>query len=691
MSEQQTVTKESVEKLRQEIRYHQHRYYELDAPEISDVEFDALMKSLQDIEVQHPEFASKDSPTSAVGGVAPATGGIKHGEPMLSLYTETDYTAAGAVAFDQRASMLILANGWRESEPVIYACELKFDGVAINLRYVDGFLVSAATRGDGMVGEDVALAALGIAGIPRQLNTPKPPQVLEVRGEVVMDHAAFARLNARQQALIDAGAKSERLYVNPRNAASGTLRLLSYKKIAERGLRFFVYGVGEVVGWGDHPATQTQLLSMLSGYGFGSMPARRVVGADQLYAYHQEVFENRDNLGFDIDGVVYKVDDLYFQNEMGVISREPRWACAHKFPAQEVSTTVIDIDVQVGRTGKLTPVARLEPVFVGGTTVSNATLSNESEVRRKDVRKGDVVMVRRAGDVIPEITGLMRRVNEDAEIFDLYKRLSGKCPVCSSAIVKEEDKADWYCTGSLSCPAQKLAAFEHFTSKKAMDINGLGPVLLEKLIYAYELNALSDIYRLGLAALLGVERMGTKSAENVIVAIQRSKATTLPKFLYALGIRHCGEGTAKRLDLHYGRLDKIMSASFEDLCQIDDIGEVVAGSIRAFFDNPRNVAEVNALRQLGVRWSESDGTPVGAPGVLAGKAFVVTGTFEGHTRDGLTKMIETAGGSVGSSVSRKTDYVLVGADAGSKQARAKALGISELGVDALLNMLSKGE
>lgn len=686
-----TVSKDFVEELRRTIDRHRHCYYVLNAPEISDAQFDVLYKTLVDIEQKHPEFASDDSPTKRV---APAPDKslpqVTHGRPMLSLYTETDSSAKGAVDFDKRVTDQLGMGG--EPPIVEYACELKFDGVALNIRYIDGVLDSAATRGDGLIGENVTRAALKVAGIPYRLDTPMPPRVLEVRGEVVMDHSAFKRLNTTQQALIDAGSKSERLYVNPRNAASGSLRLLDPKKVEERGLCFFAYSVGEAIGWPSAPVTQMGLLKTLAGMGFNVCDVRAVaLGAHQIKVFHEKVATLRPRLGFDIDGVVYKVNDLALQEELGVISREPRWACAHKYPPQEEGTEVLRIDLQVGRTGKLTPVARLKPVFVGGTTVSNATLSNEEEVWRRDIRVGDTVMVRRAGDVIPEITGVLRMAEPRAEAFDLYKVLGGRCPICGGGIAKEEGKADWYCTGSLSCPAQKTQAFIHFSSKKAMDIEGLGDKLIAQLVSAGQLHTLSDIYLLNASVLAGMDRMGMKSANNIMQAIEASKTTTLQKFLYALGIRHCGEGTAKRLTNHYGRLDKIMVAPLEELCGIEDIGEVVAGSLRAFFDHPPHIAEITQLKRYGVTWSETGGSVDKVPGVLDGKTFVITGSFEMHDKSELARMIEDAGGSVSSSVSRKTDYVVVGINPGQKQARAAELGIPALGEGALLDMLTKAE
>jgi DNA ligase (NAD+) len=681
---------QQVQTLRERIAHHAQCYYDLHAPEISDAEFDALYRELQTLEQQHPWLDSSTSPTKKVLGDAVAgLQTLAHSRPMLSLFTETDFGQAGAIAFDRRVRSHLEIPGGSDHSSLNYVCELKFDGLAVNLRYVQGKLESAATRGDGSVGENVTRAVLRIEGVPRQLLTPSPPQVLEVRGEVFMDHHAFSVLNTRQKELIEGGLKSERLYVNPRNAAAGSLRLLDADKVAARGLRFFAYGIGESRGWDDQPLTQLGLLAWFHKVGLPVCQIKAIAkGPDQLFIFHEKVEKMRSQLGFDIDGVVYKVDDLAIQAELGVASREPRWAVAHKFPAQEMTTKVLSIDIQVGRTGKLTPVARLDPVFVGGTTVSNATLSNEAEVLRRDIRVGDMVMVRRAGDVIPEITAVTLRGNPPGEVFDLYKKLGGRCPACGSGITKEEDKADWYCTGSLACPAQKTQALIHFASKKAMDIDGFGSKLIEQMVLNGQLLKPSDFYLLNTSALTGLERMGEKSANNLILAIEKSKVTTLPKFLYALGIRHCGEGTAKRLTLHLGRLDKIMAASFEDLCAIEDIGTIVASSLRSFFSHSANITEIENLKRYGVTWTEDSGSVDKMPGPLDGKAFVITGTFEMHSRDELARMIEVAGGNVNASVSRKTDFVLVGTNAGQKQTRALELGIHTLGEGALLEMLS---
>jgi len=673
--------------LRKQLNHHAHRYYVLDEPEIPDAEYDRLFQELQAIEAAHPELLTPDSPTQRViGKVLDGFVPVVHAVPMLSIRTETDTESSGAINFDARVRReLGLAP---EDPPVEYAAELKFDGLAINLRYEAGVLVQAATRGDGEKGEDVTQNIRTIRQIPLRLSGVTAP-VLEVRGEVYMSRDQFEKLNERQRELIAQGAKNEKTFVNPRNAAAGAVRQLDPAIAAKRPLSFFAYGLGDVQGW-DIPPTHSGLLDALAVMGLPVCSDRTVTqGADGLVAFHQAMGEKRDSFPFDIDGVVYKVNSRELQKKLGFVSREPRWAVAHKYPAQEQMTVVRDIDIQVGRTGKLTPVAKLEPVFVGGTTVSNATLHNEDETRRKDVRIGDTVVVRRAGDVIPEVVSVVldKRSADVGEPFDLYKQLGGKCPVCGSGIAREEGGADWRCSGGLFCPAQRKQAILHYAGRRAMDVEGLGDKLVDQLIEAQVVHSLPDLYKLGLSGLSTLERMGEKSAQNLLAGLEKSKRTTLARFLYSLGIRQIGETTAKDLAKHFGSLDRIMDASIEQLLEVNDVGPIVAQSIRTFFDQPHNREVVEQLRAAGITWAEHDGEGDLSPKPLAGKTFVLTGTLPVLTRDEAKEMIEAAGGKVSGSVSKKTTYVVAGEEAGSKLDKARELGvevIDEAGLRALL-------
>ena len=679
--------------LRRQLHHHAHRYYVLDAPEIPDAEYDRLFQALQAIEAAHPDLRTADSPTQRVlGQVLDGFEPVRHAVPMLSIRTETDTEATGASTFDARVRReLALA----EDAPALrYACELKFDGLAINLRYVDGVLVQAATRGDGETGEDVTQNIRTIGQIPLRLRDGAGglPAVLEVRGEVYMRRDAFDRLNERQRERIARGDKGEKTFVNPRNAAAGAVRQHDPALAAERPLSFYAYGLGEVQGWAL-PATHSGVLDALDAFGLPVCAERAVVeGADGLSAFHQRIGAQRDQLPFDIDGVVYKVDDLALQRQLGFVSREPRWAVAHKYPAQEQMTTVREIDIQVGRTGKLTPVAKLEPVFVGGTTVSNATLHNEDETRRKDVRAGDTVIVRRAGDVIPEVVGVVleRRPVDAGEPFDLYKRLGGHCPVCGSDIVREEGEADWRCTGGLFCPAQRKQAILHFAGRRAIDVEGLGDKVVEQLVDAGIVRTLPELYTLGVAKLAALDRMGERSAQNLVDALEKSRRTTLGRFLYALGIRHVGESTAKALAKHFGGIDRLMDATEAQLVEVADVGPVVALSLRTFFDQPHNREVVEQLRAVGLTWDEHDGVPDAGPQPLAGLTLVLTGTLPTLGRDEAKDLIEAAGGKVSGSVSKKTHYVVAGAEAGSKLEKAQSLGLSILDEAGLLALIGRG-
>ncbi|MBI3479602.1 MAG: NAD-dependent DNA ligase LigA [Nitrosomonadales bacterium] len=667
--------------LREEIAKYDYWYYVKDSPLVPDAEYDKLFRELQSLEAQHPELVTPDSPTQRVGGkVLDAFAPVRHAVPMLSIRTETDISDAGAIAFDARVHRELRQAGGG-AMVIEYACELKFDGLAINLRYEKGVLVQAATRGDGETGEDVTQNIRTIHCIPLHLKGCDAP-VLEVRGEVYMRRDDFERYNERQR---EQGLPT---LVNPRNGAAGSIRQLDPALAARRPLSFFAYGLGEVQGWGM-PATHSEMLDALDKMGVPVSGERAVVqGAQGLVEFHRNIAAKRDSLPFDIDGVVYKANSLSLQAQLGFVSREPRWAVAHKFPAEEQITVVRDIDIQVGRTGKLTPVAKLEPVFVGGTTVSNATLHNEDETRRKDVRIGDTVIVRRAGDVIPEVVGVVldKRPAAVGEPFDLFKRLAGKCPVCGSAIVREEGEADWRCSGGLFCPAQRKQALLHFAGRRAMDIEGLGDKLVEQLVEGGLVHTPADVYRLDMHTLAALERMGEKSALKLLDAIEHSKQTTLARFIYALGIRNVGEATAKDLARYFGTLDNLLAADAARLQQVPDVGPVVAQSLIAFFAERHNLDVIKQLRAAGISWAEHDGE-VAEELPLRGKTFVLTGTLPNLSRDEAKGRLEALGAKVSGSVSKKTDYVVAGDEAGSKLDRARELSVPVIDEQQLLLLL----
>ncbi|MGH6627117.1 MAG: NAD-dependent DNA ligase LigA [Burkholderiaceae bacterium] len=728
-----------IELLRELLHHHAHRYYTLDDPQIPDAEYDRLFRELQALEAAHPDLVAPDSPTQRVGGkVLDGFTSVRHAVPMLSINTETDTEATGAQNFDTRVRRAL---GLSESDPPVdYVAELKFDGLAMSLRYEQGVLMQAATRGDGEVGEDVTQNVRTIGQVPLRLQLPDgqaAPAVLEVRGEVYMRRDDFEALNDRQRE------KGEKTFVNPRNAAAGAVRQLDPAIAAQRPLSFFAYGLGEVTPpqqGGPAFATHYELLQALKSWGFPvSAQVQRARGATELIAFHRSIGAQRDQLPFDIDGVVYKVDSLALQRQLGFVTREPRWAVAHKYPAQEQMTAVLGIDVQVGRTGKLTPVARLDPVFVGGTTVSNATLHNLFELRRKRVRVGDIVIVRRAGDVIPEVVGIVAptlgtdvsslppegarfalgrpggetsapklgtgvsSLPPEGARFALGRpggetvlpsrvpyvpnfRMPRACPVCGSAVVREKGEVNHRCSGGLFCSAQRKQAILHFAQRRAVEIEGLGDKLVDQLVEGNVIRTLPDLYRLGLTALASLERMADKSAQNILEALEKSKRTTLPRFLYGLGIRHVGEATAKELVRHFGKLDNIMDASVEQLLQVSDIGPVVAQSIRTFFEQAHNREVVEQLRACGVSWDE--GEPAAqASKPLAGKTFVITGTLPTLSRDQAKDMLEAAGAKVAGSVSKKTDCVVAGAEAGSKLAKAQELGVVVVDEARMMDLL----
>ncbi len=670
--------------LRAQLHHHAHRYYVLDAPEIPDAEYDRLFQALQALEAAHPALQTADSPTQRVlGRVLDGLAPVRHAVPMLSIQTETDTTATGAAAFDARVRRELALPD--EAPPVAYHAELKFDGLAINLRYAHGLLVQAATRGDGETGEDVTHNVQTIAQVPLRLQGPAAPALLEVRGEVYMRRRDFERLNERQRE------RGEKAYINPRNTAAGAVRQLDAKVAAQRPLCFYAYGIGAVADWGGlpEPATQGELLDHLAAWGLPVSAERRVVlGAEGLVRFHRDIEARRDALPFDIDGVVYKLNSRALQQKLGFKSREPRWAVAHKYPAQEQLTRLNGIEVQVGRTGKLTPVAKLAPVFVGGTTVSNATLHNVFELRRKGVRVGDTVIVRRAGDVIPEVVGRVLQAPGPRQPYVPNYRPPRQCPVCASPVRREPGGMDHRCTGGLFCPAQRKQALLHFAGRRAMDIEGLGDKLVDQLVDAGLVRTLPELYTLDVAKLSALERMADKSAANLLAALQASKATTLARFIYALGIRQVGETTAKDLARHFGSLDRLMNATEDELLQVADVGPVVARAIRQFFAQPHHREVVEQLRAVGIHWPEQAAAL--GPQPLAGQTLVLTGTLATLSREAAQALIEAAGGKVAASVSRKTRYVVAGSEAGSKLDKAQALGIPVLDEDGLRALLRGG-
>ncbi|MDH4284172.1 MAG: NAD-dependent DNA ligase LigA [Gallionellaceae bacterium] len=660
--------------LRKQIEYHNIQYYQLDSPVIPDAEYDALFRELQDLEAQHPELASPDSPTLRVGS-APLKqfAEVVHRTPMLSL--NNAFSDDEVLAFDARVREALAV------PQVEYAVEPKFDGLAITLTYVDGIFVQGATRGDGSVGEDVTENLRTVRALP--LRLPQALPLLEIRGEVLMMKRDFLALNKAQEA------KGEKLFANPRNAAAGSLRQLDSRITASRRLSFFAYGVGAVDGMAL-PSTHAEQMAWLKSLAVPVAAQCAVVqGAQGLLDFYRAIGEQRTSLPFDIDGVVYKVNDIARQQQLGFVSRAPRFAIAHKFPAEEAFTTVLAIDVQVGRTGTLTPVARLAPVFVGGVTVTNATLHNQDEIERKDVRVGDTVVVRRAGDVIPEVARVVpeKRPQPEPPRFNLHQRYP-VCPECGSKVTREEEASAWRCSGGLYCPAQRKQALWHFASRRAMDIEGLGDKLVEQLVEQQLVHTPADLYRLKLADLTNLERMGEKSANNLLAAIEHSKETTLARFIYALGIRNVGETTAKDMARHFGSLAKFMAADAERLQQVRDIGPVVAQSIVEFFAEPHNIAVIRQLRERGMHWPEYE-AELNQALPLSGQIFVLTGTLSEMSRDDAKAKLESLGARVSGSVSKKTNYVVAGTEAGSKLDKARELGVKVLDEQQFLQLLAE--
>lgn len=661
---------ERIKTLRSQIVQFNDEYYRQDAPTITDAEYDRLFAELQQLEAAFPILLNNDSPTQRVGA-APLDkfSQINHALPMLSLDNVFDETALKA--FDQR-----IKDRLNTLDKINYAAEPKLDGLAISLRYEKGKLVSAATRGDGNVGEDVTANVRTIRTVPLTLNTLTPPEVIEIRGEIYMPKAGFKQLNAQQLA------DNKKLFVNPRNAAAGSLRQLDSRVTASRPLALYCYGIGELKGQ-KRPQSHRETMNWIAQLG-GSVCSeiQTVTGVEACLNYIQTLAEKRDQLDYDIDGVVFKVNDITLQKRLGFVSRAPRWAVAFKFPAQEEMTTVEAIDIQVGRTGALTPVARLTPVFVGGVTVSNATLHNEDEVRRKDVRIGDTVIVRRAGDVIPEIvTVVVAKRPDNATKFVM----PDVCPICSSVIERLTGEAIARCSGGLFCAAQRKQAIKHFASRKAMNIDGLGDKLVEQLVDAELIQNPADLFTLTKVQLMALERMGDKSADNLLTALAAAKQTRFARFLYALGIREVGEATARALALHFVYLDKLQMAEEAALWEIEDVGPVVAKHIHTFFRQPHNLEVIERLLAQGIVWPTEK--PEYAVSELVGKTIVLTGTLETLSRSEVKEKLLALGAKVAGSVSAKTDYVVAGRDAGSKLNKAESLGIEVVDEQTLINWI----
>lgn len=669
MTSQENLNRVKV--LREKISQANIDYYVLDEPAIPDAEYDRMMQKLLFLEKEHPKLITKDSPTQRVGAKPlDSFSEVKHVVPMLSLSNAFDEEEM--TAFDHRVRETL------ERDQIEYVGETKFDGLAISLLYEDGVLTQAATRGDGVIGEDVTQNARTIRGIPLRLQGKTTPKRIEVRGEVVMTHQAFDKLNKKQRA------NEEKIFVNPRNAAAGSMRQLDSRITADRQLSFFAYSVGQVEEDKASPriTSHSEMLARLKTLGMPVSPETIVLkGLKACLLYYRAISERRSSLDYDIDGVVFKVNDFKQQEIMGFVSRAPRWAIAYKFPPEEELTQVLDIEVQVGRTGALTPVARLEPVFVGGVTVTNATLHNEDEIKRKDVRVGDTVIVRRAGDVIPEVLKVvMEKRPDNTRAF----KMPAKCPICDSDIEREEGETVIRCSGGLYCSAQQVQAIIHFASRRAMDIDGLGDKLIEQLVGKGLINNVSDLYGLQQTQLACLERMAEKSASNIISALNNSKKTTLDRFLYALGIREVGDATARSLANHFGNLSAIQSATQEALEDVADVGPIVAKHIVTFFSQTHNQEVINNLLTAGVHWPDVE---VKAEQPLRGKIFVITGTLKGMKREEVKQRLLALGAKVSGSVSKKTDYVIVGSDPGSKAEKARKLEVEILDEAGFLSLL----
>lgn len=660
-----------INELRKTINYHNYRYYALDDPEIPDAEYDRLMRRLMELEAQYPQAITADSPTQRVGALPlSAFNTVKHDVPMLSL--DNAFSDAELIAFNQRILDRLKIKG-----DVEYSCELKLDGIAVSLLYHDGLLVRGATRGDGYNGEDITQNVRTINSIPLRLHGEGFPAVLEVRGEVYMPKAAFNALNEK------ARAADEKLFVNPRNAAAGALRQLDSKITASRGLEMCAYSTGRVEG-GELPGTHSGLLAALKSWGFlTNRESKTAKNIHEAIEFYRSIGEKRDALAYDIDGIVFKVNSRQLQEELGFISRAPRWAVAYKFPAQEESTTLLDVEFQVGRTGAVTPVARLQPIFVGGVTVSNATLHNRDEIQRLKLKIGDTVIVRRAGDVIPQIVQVIeskRPQNARDIIFPQY------CPVCGSPVETVAGEAVARCSGGLVCAAQRKEAIKHFASRKAMNVEGLGDKLVDQLVELGLVKTLADLYSLTRDQLASLDRMGEKSADNILQSLQDTKKTTLAKFIYALGIREVGEATARNFANYFGSLEALAAADEVALQDVPDVGPVVAHFVAEFFDLESNQVAVQKLRDAGIHW---DNIQVAAPEALPlnGLTYVLTGTLESMSRDDAKAHLLALGAKVAGSVSAKTDFVVAGPGAGSKLTKAEELGLQVMDESALLDLL----
>ena len=656
--------------LRDEINTHNYSYYVLDTPEIPDSEYDRLMLELADIEKQYPELITAESPTQRVGATPlDSFSEVKHEVPMLSL--SNAFSDQDMADFDKRISESI------ESDDIEYAAEPKLDGLAISLLYENGLLIRAATRGDGHTGENVTLNIRTIDAIPLKLQGHDFPPLIEIRGEVVMPKVGFEKLNQQQLA------KGEKVFVNPRNAAAGSLRQLDPKITATRPLSFYSYGVGLIKGM-EVPNKHSQMMDKLKSWGLRINPQSKVVkGTSGCINYYENLAKIRNDLPDEIDGIVYKVDEISSQNILGFVSRAPRWAIARKFPAQEEMTTLLDIEIQVGRTGALTPVARLEPVFVGGVTVSNATLHNQDEIDRLDARKGDTVIVRRAGDVIPQIVSVVKSKRQGKpRRFSLPK----SCPVCGSETTRFDDEAVTYCSGGLFCEAQRKEAIKHFASRRAMNVDGLGDKLVEQLVDENLINTIADLYHLKIEALMALERMAEKSANNLIESLEKSKSTTLARFIFSLGIHSVGETTAQTLANYFSTLDNIIHSDLTALLEVPDVGPIVAENLLAFFKQTHNMDVVENLIAVGIHWPKIE-KKAASELPLNGKIFVVTGTLDTMGRNDAKAALQNFGAKVSGSVSKKTDYVVVGENAGSKATKAEELGINILDENALIKLL----
>jgi DNA ligase (NAD+) len=664
--------RERLRALRDQLHHHSYQYYVLDAPEIPDVEYDRLFRELQEIEAQHPEWLTPDSPSQRVGAEPlPSFSQVRHETPMLSL--DNVFSEQELLDFDRRVKSRL-----DDAASLSYACEPKLDGIAVSLLYVDGVLVRGATRGDGRVGEDITQNVRTIASIPLRLRGEGWPEELEVRGEIYMPRAGFERINAL-------GRETDgKVFVNPRNAAAGSLRQLDSRITAKRPLEMSCYGIALQEGEALFD-THSEGLQRLREWGFLVSPELRVVDSiEGCLAYYEDLLGRRDVLAYDIDGIVFKVDSLALQAQLGFVSRAPRWAIAHKFPAQEEITLLRDVEFQVGRTGAVTPVAKLEPVFVGGVTVSNASLHNFDEIARLGVMVGDYVVVRRAGDVIPQVVQVVleRRPENAVEII-----APTRCPVCESALERAPGEAVLRCSGGLVCGAQRKEAIKHFASRKAMDIDGLGDKLVEQFVDVGLIETVADLYLLTVEQIANLERMGQKSAENLIAALDKSRATTLPRFLYSLGIREVGEATALNLARHFGGLPELMAASEEMLIEVEDVGPIVASHLHAFFATEFNREVVQQLCDRGVNWPAAQ--KQGGEQPLAGQTWVLTGNLESMTRSEAKEKLQALGAKVAGSVSAKTDCVAAGASAGSKLAKAEALGVTVIDEQGLLDVLAR--